>query len=73
MKPKNKLSLFFHNLWLLIRCVLTSLSFCALWCGLVLKDHEYAKWIVVVSVPLLILSVFANVLIPISKLNKKKR
>ena len=64
---------FFKKVWLLMRCLFTSLSFCALFAGIAIIKSTYGIYIVIASSVLLIFCIYANIILPVSRIPKRKR
>ena len=64
---------FFKKVWLLIRCIFTSLSFCLLWAGIAIIKSTFGIYILIIAALLLIICIYTNVIIPIARMPKKKK
>ena len=68
MAKKNKLSMFFKNVGLLLRCLFTLISYSVLWVGIAVYNTSYGVWLIIIGVLATLLSVFANIILPVSRL-----
>ncbi len=64
---------FFKKVWLLLRAMLSSLSFAALFAGIAIVKSSHGIYIIIIASILLILSIYYNIILPISRIPKKKK
>ena len=67
-KNTSKIGTFFKNIGLLLRCLFASLSFATLWVGIALHAHTYGVFLIIIGALAVILSLFMNIILPISRL-----
>jgi len=67
MRDEKKISMW-KNLVLLLKCVVSSLSFAAVWAGLSLLDYPFGIWITIIGAVFSVLSLFYNLLLPLLRL-----
>ncbi|MBE6588218.1 MAG: hypothetical protein E7647_07390 [Ruminococcaceae bacterium] len=67
-KSGEKHSGFFKSLWLLIRCLFGSLSFTALWLGILIIESPIGITVTVIGALASLLSVYANIIVPVIRL-----
>ncbi len=72
-KNTSPVSDFFKKVWLLLRCIFTSLSFVGLWAGIALLESSLGIYIIIISAILLILCIYTNIILPIMRIPLKKR
>ncbi|MBR4933328.1 MAG: hypothetical protein IKZ03_02605 [Clostridia bacterium] len=68
-----KLSTFFKNCALLLRCIFALASFAALWVGIAIYNTNYGVWLIIIGALATALSLFTNIVLPVSKLKNKRR
>ena len=61
---------FFKNVGLLFRCLFSAVSFVALWVGIAVCSLPYGVTLIIIGALATMLSVFANIIVPVIKLNK---
>ena len=72
-KETSPIADFFKKVWLLIRCLLTSLSFCTLWAGIAMIKSPFGIYVLISSAIILAGCIWANIIVPIQRLPKKKK
>ena len=64
---------FFKKVWLLLRCMITSVSFAALFSGIAIVKSSHGIYIIIIASILLILSIYYNIIMPVARIPKKKK
>ncbi len=68
MAKKNKISLFFKNIGLLLRCLFGAISYTTLWVGIALYNAPFGIWLIIIGALATVIAVLTNIVIPVMKL-----